>query len=291
MVTTQKWVAKLFTLSSAFALCDAEFIGTVRFGNDHLAATTRYGDYVQGNLKICHVYYVEGLEHNLFSVGLFCDGDLETPYELIKGRKPNVQYFHVFGSLCYPTNDRDGLGKMKPKADIGIFIGYSESSRGFHIYNRLTKKIMETIHVKFDELTSMASECNNSEPIYYAKRTPEVSNDSAANTLDNKDTPSSSLYVVEEDKAPQIVTSLEKLIANEATSPVSTENDPSNMHEFYQPHRSIDKWTKIHPIEQVIGDPYKHEGIDYDESFAPDARLEAVRIFVAYAAHMNFPIY
>ncbi|GJU17637.1 retrovirus-related pol polyprotein from transposon TNT 1-94 [Tanacetum coccineum] len=53
----------------------------------------------------------------------------KTPYEPIRGRKPNIQYFHVFGSLCYPTNDHDDLGKMKPKADIGIFIGYSESSR------------------------------------------------------------------------------------------------------------------------------------------------------------------
>ncbi|GJT16610.1 retrovirus-related pol polyprotein from transposon TNT 1-94 [Tanacetum coccineum] len=59
----------------------------------------------------------------------------KTPYELIRGRKPNVQYFHVFGSLCYPTNDHDDLGKMKPKADIGIFVGYSESSCGFRIYN------------------------------------------------------------------------------------------------------------------------------------------------------------
>ncbi|GJW55805.1 retrovirus-related pol polyprotein from transposon TNT 1-94 [Tanacetum coccineum] len=143
----------------------------------------------------------------------------------------------------------------------------------------------------------------------------------------------------------------------------STYQDPSNMHEFYQTHRSTDKWTKNHPIEQVIGDPskpvmttrrlhtnaeiesmqdelnqFKHldvwelvecpngkniiavkwiwknktdaentvvrnksrlvakgygqeDGIDFEESFAPVARLEAVRIFVAYAAHENFPIY
>ncbi|GKB53425.1 putative ribonuclease H-like domain-containing protein [Tanacetum coccineum] len=90
----------------------------------------------------------------------------KTPYELLYGRKPNVEYFHVFGSLCYPTNDRDDLGKMKPKADIGIFIGYSEISRGFRIYNRRTKKIMETIHVKFDELTAMASEHDCSEPAF-----------------------------------------------------------------------------------------------------------------------------
>ncbi|GJU71936.1 retrovirus-related pol polyprotein from transposon TNT 1-94 [Tanacetum coccineum] len=88
----------------------------------------------------------------------------KTPYVLLKGRKPNVQYFHVFGSLCYPINDRDDLRKMRPKADIGIFVGYSESSKGFRIYNRRTCKIMETIYVKFDELIAMASECNNLGP-------------------------------------------------------------------------------------------------------------------------------
>ncbi|GKE59770.1 retrovirus-related pol polyprotein from transposon TNT 1-94 [Tanacetum coccineum] len=88
----------------------------------------------------------------------------KTPYELIRERKPNVQFFHVFGSLCYPTNDRDDLRKLKPKADIGIIIRYSEDSRGLQIYNCRTRKIMETIHVKFDELTTMASERNSLEP-------------------------------------------------------------------------------------------------------------------------------
>ncbi|GJW76361.1 retrovirus-related pol polyprotein from transposon TNT 1-94 [Tanacetum coccineum] len=55
-------------------------MGTVRFGNDHFAAITGYGDYVQGNTTICHVYYIEGLGHNLFSVGQFCDGDLEVAF-------------------------------------------------------------------------------------------------------------------------------------------------------------------------------------------------------------------
>ncbi|GJT25845.1 retrovirus-related pol polyprotein from transposon TNT 1-94 [Tanacetum coccineum] len=43
-----------------------KIMGTVCFGNDHFAAIIGYGDYVQGNLMICHVYYVEGLGHNLF---------------------------------------------------------------------------------------------------------------------------------------------------------------------------------------------------------------------------------
>ncbi|GJV83946.1 hypothetical protein Tco_1523844 [Tanacetum coccineum] len=57
-----------------------KFIGTFRFGNDHFIAITGYGYYVQGNLMICHVYYVEGLGHNLFSVEQFCDGDLELAF-------------------------------------------------------------------------------------------------------------------------------------------------------------------------------------------------------------------
>lgn len=58
----------------------SKFIGTVRFGNDHFAAIMGYGDYVTGNIEISRVYYVEGLGHNLFSVGQFCDGDLEVAF-------------------------------------------------------------------------------------------------------------------------------------------------------------------------------------------------------------------
>ncbi|GJT63824.1 retrovirus-related pol polyprotein from transposon TNT 1-94 [Tanacetum coccineum] len=142
----------------------------------------------------------------------------KTPYELIRGRKLNIQYFHMFGSFCHLTNDPDDLGKMKPTADIGIFIGYSESLRIFHIYNRRTKKIMEMIHVKFDELIAMASE------YYYATSTPEVSDNSAANTLDNEDTPSSSSIVVKEDEALQIVSSSAEPVAIELNTPVLNEN-------------------------------------------------------------------
>ncbi|GKD55037.1 hypothetical protein Tco_1288424 [Tanacetum coccineum] len=56
------------------------FMGTIRFGNDHPASIIGYGDYVQGNITVCHVYYVEGLGHNLFSVGQFYDGDLEVAF-------------------------------------------------------------------------------------------------------------------------------------------------------------------------------------------------------------------
>nr|GEV38952.1 ribonuclease H-like domain-containing protein [Tanacetum cinerariifolium] len=60
-----------------------KYMGTVRFGNDQFAPILEYGDLVQGNITINRVYYIKGLNHNLFSVGQFCDADLE--FALILG--------------------------------------------------------------------------------------------------------------------------------------------------------------------------------------------------------------
>ncbi|GKF37526.1 retrovirus-related pol polyprotein from transposon TNT 1-94, partial [Tanacetum coccineum] len=181
---------------------------------------------------------------------------------------------------------------------------------------------------------------------YYATSLQEVLDNSTTNTLDNEHTSSSSSIVVEKDEAPQIASSSAKQVATEPNSPVliknadelvqedvaefgrnvlynppqtlvfeearssSTYQDPSNMHEFHQKHRSSDKWSKNHPIEQVtqeidfklmhnlynksrlVANGYgQEEGIDFEESFAPVARLEAARIFMAYVAHKNFSTY
>ncbi|GJT89009.1 retrovirus-related pol polyprotein from transposon TNT 1-94 [Tanacetum coccineum] len=129
----------------------------------------------------------------------------KTPYELIQGIKPNIQYFHVFGSLCYPTNDRDDLGKKKPKADIDS----SEDSQSVP-----SKTDLDNLFGPLYEE-------------YYATNPPEVSDNSTANI-----------------------------------------------------------------ISRLVAKGYgQEEGIDFAESFAPVARLEAIRIFDAYAAHKNFSIY
>ncbi|GKA30524.1 integrase, catalytic region, zinc finger, CCHC-type containing protein [Tanacetum coccineum] len=88
----------------------------------------------------------------------------KTPYELLHNKPPDLSYIHVFGALCYPTNDGKNLDKLQPKADIGIFIGYAPTKKAFWIYNRHTRRIIETIHVDFDELTAMASEHSSSGP-------------------------------------------------------------------------------------------------------------------------------
>ncbi|GJW15749.1 putative reverse transcriptase domain-containing protein [Tanacetum coccineum] len=62
------------------------------------------------------------------------------------------------------TNDHEDLGKFDAKADIGIFVGYSPTKKAFRIYNRRTRIILETIHVTFNELTTMSSEQFSSGP-------------------------------------------------------------------------------------------------------------------------------
>ncbi|GKA87299.1 retrovirus-related pol polyprotein from transposon TNT 1-94 [Tanacetum coccineum] len=80
----------------------------------------------------------------------------KTPYHIINGRKPSVEFFHIFGSLCYIIRDGENLDKMKEKGDACIFVGYSTQSRAYMVYNKRTRVIVETIHVNFDELPQMA---------------------------------------------------------------------------------------------------------------------------------------
>ncbi|GJR03781.1 retrovirus-related pol polyprotein from transposon TNT 1-94 [Tanacetum coccineum] len=88
-----------------------------------------------------------------------------TPYHIINGRKPSVKFFHIFGSLCYIVRDGENLDKMKEKGDACIFVGYSTQSRAYRVFNKRTRIIVETIHVKFDELPQMASDHDSSDPV------------------------------------------------------------------------------------------------------------------------------
>nr|GFA73982.1 integrase, catalytic region, zinc finger, CCHC-type, peptidase aspartic, catalytic [Tanacetum cinerariifolium] len=95
-----------------------KFLGIVRFGNDQFAPIIGYGDLVQGNITIYRVYYVEGLNHNLF-------------------------------------RDGENLVKMKVKRDPCILVGYSTQSKGYRVYNKRTRLIVESIHIRFDEIKEM----------------------------------------------------------------------------------------------------------------------------------------
>ena len=76
----------------------------------------------------------------------------KTPYELWKGRKPNIGFFHAFGCKCFVLNNgKDNLGKFDSKSDEAIFLGYSMTSKAFRVFNKRTLVVEESVHVVFDE--------------------------------------------------------------------------------------------------------------------------------------------
>nr|GEY88597.1 integrase, catalytic region, zinc finger, CCHC-type, peptidase aspartic, catalytic [Tanacetum cinerariifolium] len=322
-------------------------------------------------------------------------------------RKQDISFLHVFGALCYPKNDREDIGKLGAKGDIGFFIGYSADSCAYKVYNRRTKKIMETMNVSFDELLAMDFEQRNSKPELQSMTSGQISSGLdltyAPSTITTQQPTEATTRTVPAAQAPQDVDELNpnsmfegNTFVNPFVNPsisvvesLSSQNvDPSNMHTFYQPYPHEFQWTKDHPLKQVIGEPSRlvltrnqlrsdgdmcmyaltvstmesknvkeamtdpawiesmqeellqfkrldvwvlvpasdnisplnltwlfknkydeektvirnksrlvvrgyrqEEGIDFEESFAPVARMEAIRIFLAYAAHKSFTMF
>ncbi|GJX88759.1 retrovirus-related pol polyprotein from transposon TNT 1-94 [Tanacetum coccineum] len=142
-----------------------EKTSTVHFDNDQFAPILGYGDLVQGNITINRVYYIKGLNHNLFSVGQIYDADLEaeeiatacytqnrsiiipthekTAYHIINDKKPSIRHLHIFGCTYYLAKDGENLDKMKEKGAICILVGYSTQSKGYRVYNKRTRLIVE----------------------------------------------------------------------------------------------------------------------------------------------------
>nr|GEV92254.1 hypothetical protein [Tanacetum cinerariifolium] len=364
---------------------------TVRFGNNHMEKIMGYGDYQIGNVTISRVYFVEGLGHNLFFVGQFCDSDLEVAFhqhtcfilnlegvDLLTGSQENNLYTMSLGYMM-----AENLRKLQLKADIGIFIGYAPTKKAFRIYNRITRRIIKTIHVDFDELTAMDTLF---QPMFDELLTPPPSVDhpapeviplilevvapkpaasisSPSSTTVNQDAPSpSNSQSTPKTQHPVIPNDVEEdnhdiKVAHMGNDPYfgipipevpSDQSSSSNIihtivHPDYQIFKHNSKWAKDHPLENIIGElarpvsirlqlheqalfcyyddflnsvepkTYKdaltqfcwieemqeelneferlEEGIDFEESFASVARLEAIRIFLAYVAHMNMVVY
>jgi len=76
----------------------------------------------------------------------------QAPYELFRGRKPNLSHLKVFGCKCFILNNgKDNLGKFDFKSDKGIFLGYSQHGHAYRVYNKRTMLVEESVHVNFDE--------------------------------------------------------------------------------------------------------------------------------------------
>ncbi|GKC74582.1 retrovirus-related pol polyprotein from transposon TNT 1-94 [Tanacetum coccineum] len=74
---------------------------------------------------------------------------MKTPYEILMGRSPNISFMRPFGCSLTILNTLDQLGKFDGKSEEGYLLGYSTSSKGFRVYNRVTRKVQECLHVNF----------------------------------------------------------------------------------------------------------------------------------------------
>nr|GEX88807.1 retrovirus-related Pol polyprotein from transposon TNT 1-94 [Tanacetum cinerariifolium] len=391
-----------------------KFMGIVCFGNDHVVVILGFGDLQWGNILITRVYFVEGLGHNFFSVGQFCDSDLEVAFrrnacfvrnlkgvDFLKGDRSTNLYtisLHEMDSaspisliarasstkswlwhqrlshLNFDTiNDlaRNDLVSGLPKFNYNkehlcpyceqgkskrashplkpvpnsrqrlhrlhmdlcgpmriasinekqyVLVIVDDYSRYtwvhflrfkdeapkviktflkritvlFQIYNRRTKKIMETMNVSFDELLVMDFEQRSLKPglqsMTYGQISSGLDLTYAPSTITTQQPtegeldllfeamcddyiggqPSATVRTVLTAQESQDVDELNlnamfdgnsfvNPFATSSTSPAESSSlqnvDPSNMHTFYQPYPHEFQWTKDHPLEQVIGEP------------------------------------
>ncbi|GJT32846.1 retrovirus-related pol polyprotein from transposon TNT 1-94 [Tanacetum coccineum] len=154
---------------------------------------------------------------------------------------------------------------MVAKADIGIFVGYAPTKKAYRIYNKRTRKIQETVHVTFDELTEGLTSVQTSSGLAPQQLTHPVPNRKKFMIFERLD-------VLDTCTLPRYI-----LI-------IPLNNDFKVKLDEYG-RRQKNK------ARLVRKDIRQEAGIDFEESFAPVARLEAIRLFIAHAASMNMVIF
>ena len=285
----------------------------------------------------------------------------KTPYELLKGRKPNLSHLHVFGCKCFVLNNgKENLGKFDAKADEGIFLGYSQSSKAYRVYNKRLLTVEESVHVSFDESypknvgkgisfdgTGVSSEDILKEAVKEIDQSKTVDSEKEEDTSHVKDEEEKPAEV--DDLPPAWKSSKDHPIDNilgDISKGVTTRSKISNfcyhfafvsqvepknakealIDEFWlmamqdelnqfkrndvwelvprpRDHHIIGtKWVFRNKLDEngvitrnkarLVAQGYNQEkGIDYEETYAPVARLEAIRLLLAYACSKNFKLY
>nr|GEZ95102.1 hypothetical protein [Tanacetum cinerariifolium] len=242
----------------------------------------------------------------------------KTPYKLMNKRKPNNKFFRVFGCRCYLLNDYEDVGKLKAKWDIGVFVGYSKESAAFRIYNKRTRKIHESVNVNFDEISEMASKQFSLElGLSKLNETGKSSNSSVSQFSETSKNDLEDLFnnfydeYFDSSKIMKFsTTNVETYNAeipshgeeffNERFESFQEESSLSSLNDNIQlsseevgvPSSNIQSISNnmVPNVDETIGYS-QQEGIDYDEAFALVARIEAIRLFLAYAAHKDFTIF
>nr|GEU50068.1 uncharacterized mitochondrial protein AtMg00810-like [Tanacetum cinerariifolium] len=237
-----------------------KYLGTIRFGNDQFASILGYGNLVQGKITINRVYYAEGFNHNLFSK------------DVVIGL-PKLKY--VKDQLCYSCEVSKAKRSSFKKKNVS-------SSKGR--LNLLHMDLCGPMRVASinGKKYILASNYNNSDLV------PQIQN-----VLPSTDTTVPSQQELDLLFGPLYdeFFNAEQVRVN-PSKPVQTRQQLATDPEMCMFALTVST-TKPKTIKEAMADStwIEEEGIDFEESFAPVARLEAIWIFVAYVANKSFPIY
>nr|GEY72811.1 hypothetical protein [Tanacetum cinerariifolium] len=224
----------------------------------------------------------------------------KTPYHIINDQKPSVKFFHIFCSLCYIVRDGENLDKMKEKDHVSsdpapecqrMTLEHSSLSPSTQCQENVTQadKTVTTSNeldllfsLMFDELLNGSSKV--------VSKSSTVSTTDAPNQRQQHTTPLNTHTTPAPTYHP-----LEQVIGNPSQS-VRTrrqlESDGEMCMFALTKNKCDDENTVIRNKSRLVAKGYaQKEGVDFEESFAPVARLEAVRLFIAYAAHKSFTVY
>nr|GEW46982.1 hypothetical protein [Tanacetum cinerariifolium] len=207
----------------------------------------------------------------------------KTPYELINKRKPNIKFFHVFGYRCYLLNDYDDVVKLKAKGDIGVFVGYSKESTAFRVYNK--REVFHEVSESFQEESSSSSLNDDVQQSSLEVMVPPTNTQSISNNMvPNMNEASSSHNVFNE--------RLEDAYFDATTTLASRLEGKTIKTKWIFKNKKDESSLVTQNKARLVAVGYcQQEGIDYDETFAPVARIEAIRLFLAYAAHKDFTVF
>nr|GEZ44800.1 retrovirus-related Pol polyprotein from transposon TNT 1-94 [Tanacetum cinerariifolium] len=173
----------------------------------------------------------------------------KTPYHIINDQKPSVKFFYIFRSLFYIVRDGKNLDKMKEKGDACIFVGYSTQSRAYRVVSK-----------SFDVSTiDIPNQCQH-------QHTTPLNNQTTSDPTCQVPTLSPTIASTENINQVEMIAKNAQVANDEFINifctPIqdrgetsSCHVDSSNIHTFYQRYPSKHRWTKDHPLEQVIGNP------------------------------------
>nr|GEX41464.1 retrovirus-related Pol polyprotein from transposon TNT 1-94 [Tanacetum cinerariifolium] len=214
----------------------------------------------------------------------------KTPYKIFRGRKLSLEYFKVFGSKCFILNTKDYLTKFDPKSYDGVFLGYSQNSKAYVVLNKHTMKFEESLNVTFDEsppptkLSPVVDDDVGEEEAI--KNNTKVVNNS------NKEDES-----IEVDEVVNIKESknhpLEQVIGNDVWDLVPLPMSQTIIGTKWVFRNKLDKNGIVSRNKaRLVAQGYnQQEGIDYDVTYAPLARLESIRKILSIACANDFKLY